>query len=73
MAFSFGGDDGGAMSLPSLASLICCTLFTTMSSRSLMAIPIKPFPILGMMFLCCCCSCSSSATLVSDTRKRLGI
>ena len=66
-------NDGGPMELTQLASLICCTLVTFMTTRSLMKVPIKSPPLILMMLLCCCCSCSSSATLVSDTRKRVGV
>ena len=66
-------NDGGPMGLTQLASLICCTLVTFMTTRSLMKVPIKSPPLILMMLLCCCSSCSSSATLVSDTRKRVGV
>ena len=78
LPFGFGisiGDQSGdkPMELPNLASLICCTLVSFMTTRSLMKVPIKSPPLILMMLLCCCCSCSSSATLVSDTRKRVGV
>jgi uncharacterized membrane protein len=64
-------NDGGPMGLTQLASLICCTLVTFMTTRSLMKVPIKSPPFLMMMLVCCVCSCSSSVTLANDTKKRI--
>ena len=64
-------NDGGPMELTQLASLICCTLVTFMTTRSLMKVPIKSPPFLMMMLVCCVCSCSSSVTLANDTKKRI--
>jgi uncharacterized membrane protein len=64
-------NDGGPMGLTQLASLICCTLVTFMTTRSLMKVPIKSPPFLIMMLVCCVCSCSSSVTLANDTKKRI--
>jgi len=64
-------NDGGPMELTQLASLICCTLVTFMTTRSLMKVPIKSPPFLIMMLVCCVCSCSSSVTLANDTKKRI--
>jgi len=64
-------NDGGPMELTQLASLICCTLMTFMTTRSLMKVPIKSPPFLMMMLVCCVCSCSSSVTLANDTKKRI--
>jgi uncharacterized membrane protein len=64
-------NDGGPMGLTQLASLICCTLMTFMTTRSLMKVPIKSPPFLIMMLVCCVCSCSSSVTLANDTKKRI--
>ena len=64
-------NDGGPMELTQLASLICCTLMTFMTTRSMMKIPIKSPPFLIMMLVCCVCSCSSSVTLANDTKKRI--
>jgi len=64
-------NDGGPMELTQLASLICCTLVSFMTTRSLMKVPIKSPPFLIMMLVCCVCSCSSSVTLANDTKKRI--
>ena len=64
-------NDGGPMELTQLASLICCTLVTFMTTRSLMKVPIKSPPFLIMKLVCCVCSCSSSVTLANDTKKRI--
>jgi len=64
-------NDGGPMELTQLASLICCTLVTFMTTRSLMKVPVKSPPFLMMMLVCCVCSCSSSVTLANDTKKRI--
>ena len=64
-------NEGGPMELTQLASLICCTLMTFMTTRSMMKVPIKSPPFLIMMLVCCVCSCSSSVTLANDTKKRI--
>jgi len=72
----FGGkkeEKDTGMSMPSLASLICCALCLGFMGYGIFRSPIKTPPMMIAMAVFCCCSSSSMGSAVKDITKKAGM
>jgi len=61
------------MSMPSLASLICCCLCFTMIAYGMFKLPFKTPNVWIAMLVSCCLSSSSTGVAVKDITKKVGL